>query len=79
MFCVAVLMMRLHAHGLLGVELTLRVRPDRRQHSGSAIDTCERHWIGQRCSGDCAWSGETVCDAVLWLQRMLFVRTLFKI
>jgi hypothetical protein len=65
MFCVVVLMMRWHAHHLLGFELTLRVRPDRRRHSKSAIDTSERHWLGQRSSGDCAWFGETACDAVL--------------
>ncbi len=58
-------MMRLHAHDLLGVELTLLVRPDRRRQCIAAIDTCERHWIGQRSSGDCAWGGKTVCDAVL--------------
>ena len=65
MFCVVVLIMRWHAHGLLGFELTLRVRPDRRRLFNSAMDTCERHWLGQRSSGDCAWWGETACDAVL--------------
>ena len=75
---VVVVMMRRHAHGLLGFELTSRVRPDRRRHYNSAIDTCERHWLGQRSSCDCSRRGETACDAVLRLQRMLFLRTLFK-
>ncbi len=78
MCCVVVVMMRRHAHGLLGFELTSRVRPDWRRHSSSAIDTCERHWLGRRSSSDCTWLGETACDAVLWLQHMLFLRTLFK-
>ena len=70
-FCVVVVMMRWHAHGLLGFELTSRVRPDRRRHYESAMDICERHWPGQRGASDCAWGGETVCDAVLVLQRLL--------